>query len=264
LSLPHASRILSLLLAARRRAGHLLLGLDYDGTLTPIVERPELAHLLPGVAAVLADAAARSDTRLAILRGRALADVQARVGVGGIYYAGNHGLEIAGPGLERLHPGAVAALPSLREAAAELSRELARVRGAQVEDKGVSVTVHYRRVAVPDRIAVRELALRVGWARPGIRCTEGKMVVELRPDVPWHKGEALSFIRRSLPDGDAGPVVFIGDDRTDEDAFRAVGDDGYGIVVAPVPPAGTAARAFLADPAEVVAFIRELALEGEA
>jgi len=264
LSLPHASRILPALLAARSLTGHLLLGLDYDGTLTPIVERPEAAHLPPAAAAALAGLAARPDTELAVLSGRALADVRARVGVAGIYYAGNHGLEIVGPGLERVHPGALATLPALREAASELGRALEAVAGVQIEEKGVSLSVHYRRVAAGDRTAVRERALRIGRARPGLRCTEGKMVVELRPEVAWHKGEALSFIRRALAHGEAGPVVFVGDDRTDEDAFRAVGDNGYGIVVAPVPPTGTAAKAFLASPLDVLSFIRQLAGENAA
>jgi len=260
LSLPHALELLPRLRADRDEAGHIFVGLDYDGTLTPIVSRPEAAHLPADALTALAALAGRSDTVVAVLSGRSLADVRARVPVAGAYYAGNHGLEIFGPGLERLHPGAAAALPALRAAAAELSRELATLTGAQVEDKGASLSVHYRNAAPEAQLAVRDVALRIGRGRPGIRCTEGKMVVELRPDVDWHKGAALRFIRAALPYGESGPAVFIGDDRTDEDAFRELGGkSGYGIVVAEAPPPGTAARAWLRSSAEVVDWLNRLA-----
>ena len=213
--------------------------------------------------AVLFRLAERSDTTLAILSGRALADVRARVGVAGLYYAGNHGLEIAGPGLERVHPGAEAALSALRAAAGELERALADVPGALVEGKGVSLSVHYRGVAPDRRRAVRDVAWQAGRRHVGLRCTEGRMVVELRPDVAWDKGAALDFIRASLPHGEGGPALFVGDDRTDEDAFRALGENGWGVVVAPAPPPGTAARAYLHSPVEVIAFLGELAAEPE-
>jgi trehalose-phosphatase len=258
LSLPHAATILPLVLANRHRAGRLLVGLDYDGTLTPIVERPEDARLDESARATLSALAARPDTSVAILSGRAMADLQERVRVPGLYYAGNHGLEIDGPQLRRVHEGAVAALPALQAAAEELRVRLASVGGAQVEEKGSTVSVHYRRVSAHERAAVRDVALRSARERAGIRATEGKMVVELRPDVDWHKGSALEFIRRSLAGGPGGPALFVGDDRTDEDAFRSLGPDGWGVVVAPSPPAVTAARAFLASTEEVVAFLRGL------
>jgi len=258
LSLPHASEIVPSLLAARRQAGRLLVGLDFDGTLTAIVDRPEDARLTSDTRVVLARLAERSDTCVAILSGRALDDVRDRVGIPGLYYAGNHGLEIAGPKLECMHPAALAALPELRAAAAELQQRLREVPGAMVEDKGVTLSVHYRMVAPAARSAVRDVALRSVSMRPGIRVTQGKMVVELRPDVEWHKGTALAFIRRSLPAGEAALAVFLGDDRTDEDAFRALGPEDWGVLVAATPPPRTAARSFLADPQEVVAFLRAL------
>jgi trehalose 6-phosphate phosphatase len=258
LNLPHASLILPDLRVARRAAGHLLVGLDYDGTLTPIVASPDDAHLPSGARRVLTDLAARADTTVAVLSGRALADVRARVGVNGIFYAGNHGLEVEGPGLRLVQSGALTALPALRQAGDTLGRELAGIAGVIVEDKGVSLTVHYRQVARERRAEVRSVAVRTGMGRQGIRVTEGKMVVELRPDLDWHKGSALEFLRASLPGGEAGPAVFVGDDRTDEDAFRALGPGGWGVVVAAETPPATAARAILASPAEVVAFLGEL------
>jgi trehalose 6-phosphate phosphatase len=257
LPLPNALQLLPDLLAARTRAGHLFVGLDYDGTLTPIVSDPDAAHLPPATGRALARLAARPDTTVAILSGRALADVRRRVGVGGACYAGNHGLEIAGPGLERLHPDAAAARPLLREAAARLTRELVAIPGAQVEDKGATLSVHYRRVAPGAQAAVRDVALRIGQETPGVRCTEGKMVVELRPDVDWHKGSALRFLLAALPAG-SGPAVYAGDDTTDEDAFRALAGESYGIRVAE-QPGGTAARAWLASPAEVRSWLEGMA-----
>jgi trehalose 6-phosphate phosphatase len=84
-------------------------------------------------------------------------------------------------------------------------------------------------------------------------------VVEIRPDVDWHKGRALAFLRETLGVGTgAGAVLFVGDDRTDEDAFRELRDDGWGIIVADPPPADTAARAMLRSTAEVVGFLQQL------
>ena len=258
--IPHASTIVDEVRTARSEAGALLLGLDYDGTLSPIVSRPEAAVLLPGAAAVLHSLAQRRDTQIAILSGRALADISARVGLEEAYYAGNHGLEISGPGVHRVHPRAAASRELLHEVAARLQEQLAAVPGAQVEDKGLTLTVHYRRVA-DERAERRTVAAVEQTCAPyeQLRLTHGKKVVEIRPAVDWHKGEALRFLRNVVIGHAANaPTVFIGDDRTDEDAFRQVGTDGYAIIVAEAAPADTCAHAYLRSPLEVVDFLRRL------
>lgn len=258
--IPHASRIVEPLTAARAAAGHLLLGLDFDGTLAPIVLRPEDAALLPDAGPVLRSLAQRTDTRIAILSGRALADIANRVGLEGAFYAGNHGLEIAGPGVHRVHERADASRELMRELAATLEEDLAAIPGTQVENKGLTLSVHYRRATNEDaERQTRETVERRCAPFAELRLTHGKKLVEIRPDVAWHKGEALRFLHDTIVGRETvAPTVFIGDDRTDEDAFQLVGPRGYGIIVAEIVPEETAAHAYLRSPVEVVEFLRQL------
>ncbi len=240
----------------------MLVALDFDGTLSPIVARPEDAALLPAAAAALRRLAARSDTVVAIVSGRGLDDVRERVGLAGIYYAGNHGFEIEGPAVDRVHPAAAEARPALEAAAAALARSLADEPGTEVEDKGWTLSIHYRRAQREGAEARVRAAVSGAAARTGLRVTEGKKVFEVRPDVDWDKGAATRFLLDTVaPDG-ALPAIFVGDDRTDEDAFVVVRDLGGGIVVAHEPPPETAASSWLAGPPEVAELIRELADAG--
>jgi trehalose 6-phosphate phosphatase len=247
--------------AARAAAGSMLLGLDFDGTLAPIVPRPDDATLPPATRTLLGRLAARGDTQVALISGRGLEDLAGRVGLAGLFYAGNHGLEIEGPNVRRVHDAAAAARARLGEVARRLAAELGAVDGAIVEDKGLTLSVHYR--MVPDAAAaarVREAAHAACAADPALRVSDGRKVVEIRPAVDWHKGRALAFLRETLTaDAPGAPVLFVGDDRTDEDAFRVLGDDGWGIVVGDPPPADTAARAMLRSTDEVIEFLRRLA-----
>ena len=249
----------------RTARGRMLLALDFDGTLAPIVPRPEEATLLPAAGHALAALADRADTLVAIVSGRGLDDVRARVNEPRAFFAGNHGFEIEGPGVrhridaaERLRPEFLATTQRLRD-------ELSEVEGAEIEDKGVTVSVHYRRVRDP-RLAerVREASEREA-ERSGLRVTHGKRVVELRPPVDWHKGRAVDFLIDALSGEQRLYPVFIGDDVTDEDAFRAVqarggmailvGDDGQ--------PRDTVADARVDSPEGLVPLLEALARDGD-
>lgn len=244
---------------ARDRAGSLLLGLDFDGTLAPIVPRPEDAQLGPGLEAVLRALAGRDDTRVALISGRGMRDLAARVPLDGVYFAGNHGLEIEGPDVERVHREAAAAEPALHALAGRLAAALAARRGVIVEDKGLTLSVHYRLVDdETEAEEIRRIVRACGRDVAGIRLTEGKKVVEIRPDVDWHKGRALEFLRGVLEQrfGPA-PAVFIGDDTTDEDAFRVLGAADFAIRVG--GSEDTIASATLPDTRAVAALLEELA-----
>lgn len=260
--IPHANERLADWIAARRRAGRMLVAIDFDGTISDIVPRPGDAVLLPAAADALRQLAARPDTDVAVVSGRALADVRSRVGIDEVYYAGNHGLEIEGPGVSRIHTGAAAARPRLEICLGQLRRSLDSA-GVDVEDKGLSLSIHYRRAPDPDAAGARirsELdALCAGDEQ--IRITAGKRVFEVRPRVDWDKGRATRFLRQSLhaAHGSLVPALFLGDDVTDEDAFREVADEGAGIIVASEPPAHTAAVAFVRTPAEAAALLAALA-----
>jgi len=242
--------------AIRAAAGGrpLALFLDYDGTLTPIVERPEDAVLAPETREVLRRLAARHP--VAIISGRDLEDVRARVGVEGIHYAGCHGFEIAGPRGSRVHEAAAAAAPQLGAAADMVAHDTRGIPGVQLERKRFTLAVHYRRAPEARVHDVHEAVLRAQARHPALRITEGKKVYELQPDVDWDKGRAVLWLIDTLKLEDALPV-YIGDDVTDEDAFRALEHRGVGIAVQDAAQP-TAATLTLRDPDEVRDFLAGL------
>jgi trehalose-phosphatase len=243
--------------AIRAAAGSrgLALFLDYDGTLTPIVERPEDAVLAEATRGVLRRVAGRYP--VAIVSGRDLEDVRKRVGLEDVHYAGCHGFEIAGPRGNRVHGAAAAAAPQLGAAAAQVAHELRGLPGVQLERKRFTLAVHYRRAREADVPAVREAVERAHARHPALRVTEGKKVFELQPDVDWDKGRAVLWLIETLQLQDALPV-YIGDDVTDEDAFRALAGRGVGIAVQDATQP-TAAAYTLRDPDEVRALLAGLA-----
>ncbi|HEX2077707.1 MAG TPA: trehalose-phosphatase [Longimicrobium sp.] len=244
-----------------RTSGHLVLLLDFDGTLAPIVDRPEMAAMPRRTRAALDRLMAMDGVTVAVVSGRGLADVRERAAIPGIAYAGNHGMEIEGAGLHRIHPEAAAARPELEAVAAVIEPALEGIDGAFLEDKGLTLSIHYR--MAPDHAEeVREIVLEAVGGRAGLEVMPGKMIVEVRPRVEWHKGKAVLFLLDQVRPPKDAPVLYLGDDRTDEDAFRALeswGPSAEGILIAESPPAESAATAWLRDPAEVGALFEALA-----
>ncbi len=231
----------------------LLVGLDFDGTLAPIAPRPELASL--STAMRHAVEAIREHHQVAIISGRGLADVRGHVGVKGVVYGGCHGMQIEGPGVAFEHEEAAAHKPALRAAESEIRDAIAGIDGAIIESKGLAVAVHRRNVHEASHPAIE--AAVAAALRPGLRRKKGKMVDELVPDVDWDKGRALLWLRERL--GTDLPTLYLGDDVTDEDAFRVLAGDDLGILVSDAPRP-TAARRGLPDPAAVCRFLEELAV----
>ena len=242
--------------AAKNRT--LAVFLDYDGTLTPIVNDPARA--------VLADSMRRAVRVLSerctvgIISGRDLQDVKRLVGLEDLVYAGSHGFDIDGPEHRRLtSQRGEEFLPDLDRAEQRLRKALESIEGAQVERKRFSIAVHYRMVADRDHPAVEEAVDRVREDFPRLRKGHGKKVYELQPDLDWNKGKALLWILETLGlDSSGSYPLYVGDDVTDEYAFGAVRDRGLGIVVTE-EPRFSEARYVLKNPDEVRAFLEELA-----
>jgi alpha,alpha-trehalase len=231
--------------------------LDYDGTLTPIVERPDLAVLSEDMRATVR--ALASLCTVSIISGRDRADVQRLVGLDELVYAGSHGFDIAGPdGLEIQHEEGGAFVATVHRAVERLREVLAPIEGALVEPKRFAVAVHYRQVA-EDGVSMVEAAVDQLLAEtPDLRKTYGKKVFELRPRLDWDKGKAVSWLLEAL--GLRGPGVlpfYLGDDTTDEDAFAALAERGIGILIG-CPARETAAAYMLDRPADVQRFLRKL------
>jgi trehalose-phosphatase len=205
--------------------------LDFDGTLAPIVERPEAATLPPRTRQLIADLATRH--YVAIVSGRDLDDLRERVGLDSVYYAGSHGFQIVGPeGQPREREEARRFLPVLEDAEAILTRRLASIEGAEVDRKRYGVAVHFRRASECAAGTVRNIIEDVQRTYSGLRIGQGRKVFELRPHIPWDKGRAIGWLIQvmGLKASSVFPIC-IGDDVTDEDAFRAIAGKGVAIVV---------------------------------
>jgi len=230
----------------------LLLFLDFDGTLAPIVAEPALAKLPDPTRKVLLELAALPAITISIVSGRALGDVKRRLGIPGLIYAGNHGLEIEGRGLAFEHPGAVEFYPAVSKITATMLARSSAFAGVEVEVKGLTTSLHYRQASHREQVDLEKLLKAfVSPDDPRIEIREGKMVYEVMPRVPWDKGHAVVWIRDQLGQKEALPIV-IGDDMTDENAFTAF-DDAITICVDPRRP--TAASYRLESPEDVRAFL---------
>jgi len=228
--------------------------LDYDGTLTPLVARPEDAVLSSDTRAVLRDLA--ENTTVGILSGRDLDEVREMVGVEGLWYGGSHGFELLSPAGERHQvEGSTDVLPALRSAGELLDATVPEVEGAWVEHKRFAIAVHYRATPPEQVDGLQRRVASVADAMAGLHLAGGNRIFELRPDLPWDKGRALRHVMHiAAITPPALLPVYVGDDVTDEDAFLAVRSDGLGVRVGADPPT-TAAHHRLADTDEVRGFL---------
>jgi len=230
--------------------------LDYGGTLAPVADRPEDARLSDPMRALLGEVA--RVTTVVVVSGRSLDDVIDLVGLPEIIYAGSHGLEIQGPTLDLELPGGVGVLDELEKAAAELATLLEQVPGVRLERKRFTIVIHVRQLRGQDRSAVVAAIEQIEARYQRLHRTGGKDVIELLPDIDWDKGRAVAWLLSEL--GLEGPDVvpiYIGDDVTDEDAFKVVRGRGLGILVSDRPQP-SAADYRLKDTAEVAALLRHL------
>jgi len=231
--------------------------LDYDGTLTPIVNNPPDAILPIMTKDVLKRLAKRST--VAIISGRDLRDVENMVGINDAVYAGSHGFDImAADGSSRSQDWLQRYMPVLDQAETALRGAVSDIAGALVERKRFAIAVHYRNVNDAYLKTLEERFHRVLEQYPSLRKSKGKKVLELRPDVDWDKGKAIISMLETLHlDMDKVVPFFIGDDITDEDGFRAIYDRGISIVVGS-EARDTAAHYTLQDPTEVRIFLESL------
>jgi trehalose 6-phosphate phosphatase len=248
-----------------QKAKHILFLIDFDGTLTPIVEKPEMAVLSEKTREILRALAAQRHYTVGIISGRALADLKEKINVNGLIYAGNHGFEIEGPGLSFINPIADEIKPFFRVVRQILILTLGTIKGVLVEDKGITLSVHYRQV---DEEKAKEIESLVKRAVNGsvsqeiFKVTTGKKVYEVRPAVNWDKGKAIRLLMKRYGKGgrNSGLLpIYLGDDLTDEDGFRMIEKYGNGITVHVGESNSTSiARYYLKSPDEVQIFLVKL------
>lgn len=240
-----------------------MLFLDYDGTLTPIVDHPHRARLSSVRRKLLRDLARAEGVKTAIVSGRSLADLKERVGIPGLVYAGNHGLELEGPAVHFVHPEASEARKLLQEISRKLLGVFESFPGIFVEDKALSLSVHYRKLSgekLPEARAIFQKCLTPYIGASKILLRGGKKVWEIRPWTRWNKGTLVLWLvarilarssERALP-------VYVGDDETDEDAFQAIRQKGIGIKVLEENGGPSAADYFVHSSQEVFDFLKRL------
>ncbi|ESQ34573.1 hypothetical protein EUTSA_v10008468mg [Eutrema salsugineum] len=243
----------------------IIMFLDYDGTLSLITEDHDKAYLTDEMREAVKEVAIYFKT--AIISGRSTDKVQSFVKLTGIHYAGSHGMDIKGPtntdktNQEVMFQPASEYLPMIDEVVNILKEKTKSIPGAAVEHNKFCLTVHFRRVDEKGWAALAELVEMVLINYPKLRLTQGRKVLELRPSIKWDKGKALEFLLNSLGIAESKDVlpVYIGDDRTDEDAFKVLRERGQGLgIVVSKTSKETNASYSLQDPSEVQEFLKRL------
>ncbi|KAK8690556.1 hypothetical protein V6N13_074088 [Hibiscus sabdariffa] len=252
--------------------------LDYDGTLSPIVDNPDCAFMSNDMRVAVKNVAKCFPT--AIISGRSRDKVYEFVGLTELNYAGSHGMDIMGPvrqssagyydcirctdkqGKEvNLFQPASEFLPMIDEVFNSLVNNIEEIQGAKVENNKFCISVHYRNVDEKDWKTVAQRVHDVIRNYPRLRLTHGRKVLEVRPVINWDKGKAVTFLLESLGFSNYDDVlpIYVGDDQTDEDAFKVLreGNRGYGILVSSVPKESNAFFS-LRDPQEVMEFLKSL------
>jgi trehalose-phosphatase len=232
---------------SRTKIGAASLYLDFDGTLAPITAEPSEARLDESVRRALTRILGTKRMVVCVISGRALGDLRQRVGVEGLVYAGNHGLEIVGNGLQYVDSAAVSAMDELHEVSKQLFSSLSQIPGIRIEEKGLTAVVHYRLAGDVHLSTIRDTVNQAVAPYTKVRVLSGKNSFEILPRTNWNKGEAALWINRLL----GIPVrsaIYAGDDTTDEDAFKALSG---GVTICVGACAKTLARYVLSGPDEV-------------
>jgi trehalose-phosphatase len=238
----------------------ILLFLDYDGTLTPIVETPEKAVISREPKDLLNKLSKKSHCSVAIISGRSLNDIKGLVRLKDIIYVGNHGLEIEGPKIKfesQLSPRLKSIIRHIYEDAVS---KLSKIKGVLIEDKGLTISVHYRLVDKKDIQEFLSIFAEITDSyivRDKIRINSGKKVYEIRPPAMWDKGKVVLWLlaRQQFLLGENKILpVYIGDDVTDEDVFKVLKKKGLTIFVG--EQTTSEAQYYLKTTEEVTEFLR--------
>lgn len=227
--------------------------LDYDGTLVPIAPKPNQALLAQDKRDLLALLC--QQFTVAIMTGRSLEEIKKIISIPEIILAGNHGFEIFSPWGSWVHPEARGFQKVISGLATSLEEALKPFLGAWVENKGLTLSVHYRLVKERGEEKIKSIFYHtIEGHKEKVRVTLGKKVLEIRPNVPWDKGKAVERLSK-LYEVPQGHRIYMGDDETDEDAFRALKED---ITILVGQKDTTAAKYWVKDTTEVWLFLKNL------
>lgn len=242
-----------------KRYHKIALFLDYDGTLVPIQKDPSQCFLSEETKIILKSLVESKNCCLSVLSGRKLSDIRKRIGIPGIYYGGNHGIDIAGPGMRYTHPKASSTRPIILKIKHLLKKEIEDIKGAWLEDKKFTLTLHFRAVKKKDISNVKKAFYKIAkrfLEEKSLTVIKGKKVLELKPDSSWDKGKAALLIMKAIKEK-CFPV-YIGDDQTDETAFKALSEKGITIRIG--KSRKTSAEYYLKGYREVLRLLNEISV----
>ncbi|GMI64007.1 trehalose-6-phosphate phosphatase G [Hibiscus trionum] len=266
-------------ISKRAKNKKIVVFLDYDGTLSPIVDDPDQAFMSDDMRSAVSNVAKCFPT--AIISGRSRDKVYDLVGLTELFYAGSHGMDIIGPVNHTesdVHPNSIRSndqqgkevslfnparefIPMIDEVFKTLVENTKDISGAKVENHKFCASVHYRNVEEKNWPTIAQCVHDILKDYPRLRLTHGRKVLEIRPVIEWNKGKAVEFVLESLGLSETDDVlpIYIGDDKTDEDAFKVLreGDRGCGILVSSVPKESNAIFS-VRDPSEVKIFLDTL------
>jgi trehalose-phosphatase len=230
--------------------------LDFDGTLTPVIPDPDCAFLSATVRRVLQEIQDTGRIAIGIISGRSLEEIRGRVGICGIIYAGNHGMEIVGPSVRYVDRTALGARDAIQSLTSRLKDEAYRFQNVQIRNKGLSITIQWSPPHNPEiQKEIRRMvidAIADGGERFVVRDAINSL--EVLPATGWNKGSAANWINGHLA-VEARNSMYVGDDGSDEDVFVTLHE---GITVKVGSANNTRAHYVLKDSAEVLTLLKLL------
>ncbi len=231
--------------------------LDYDGTIVPIQEKPMQAILPESTRLLLDGLAHHPNAYVGIVSGRSMTDIRGMIKLTSLFYIANHGYEIYSRKIKWHHPIVTDILPILKKLLAGIEKALKTVHGALIENKNITLSIHYRQLSgIPVYSLKRIIKSKMQEYSRSLKISSGKKVFEIRPKNNWNKGKAI-FKLIELFNVTAKPlIVYIGDDRTDEDAFRLLPKEAFTVYVG--NNSSSKAKYFLNHPNEVILFLKKL------
>jgi trehalose-phosphatase len=211
---------------------------DFDGTLTPIRKHPDLAALSEEIRRTLIKFSQDKALFLGIITGRSLKQIKKLVNIRDVLYVANHGIELEGPGIRSTCPEAKKARSTLWHMYMRLFKSLRHIKGIYVEDKGLSVSLHYRAVKKKGDVEYVTKTLQTITKpfldRNMLLVHTGKMVYEIRPPVKWNKASAIQWLFTHYFTGEFSKdalLIYIGDDKADIEVFDSLRGKGLTIFV---------------------------------
>jgi trehalose-phosphatase len=256
----HLFTFLQKILNQVKTASHTILFLDYDGTLVPICKEPSLAQLSLDTKKLLRDLSQNPRFSVGIISGRSLREIRKLVGIKHLFYAGNHGFEMAFQNRVWIHPALKVFNAELKKIVRGLHDHTRDINGIYIENKKITVSIHYRNVTDHSPGSILKIISQAVEPFPQhFTIARGKKVFEVRPCIDWDKGKAVEKLTHRCALKTKPMKIYIGDDQTDEDAFGVLAKDDISIRVG--YKKGSAARYFCRGSGEVATFLKKLADE---